>query len=210
MNIPIIIGGATTSKPHTALKIAPNYSGATVYGYDASKTVEICKKLLGENKEEYIKSIKEEYEELRNNYNKYEKKMISLEEAREKRLKIDWNNRKISKPNFIGIKEVNDYKVSDLVPYIDWTFFFVAWEMKKLYPDILEDLNYGEEAKKIFDDANKMLDFIEKNNIVNIKGIFGIFQANSNGDNIEIYNKDRSLATTFNLFREQREKNNGE
>ena len=210
MNIPIIIGGATTSKPHTALKIAPNYSGTIVYGYDASKTVEICKKLLGENKHEYIKSIKEEYEEVRNNYNKYEKKMISLEEAREKRLKIDWNNRIISKPNFIGIKEVSDYKVSDLRPYIDWTFFFVAWDMKKLYPDILEDSNYGEEAKKIFDDANKMLDFIEKNNIVKIKGVFGIFKANSNGDNIEIYNEDNSLATTFNLFREQREKSKGE
>ena len=210
MNIPIIIGGATTSKPHTALKIAPNYSGTIVYGYDASKTVEICKNLLGENKYEYIKSIKEEYEEITLTYNKYEKKMISLEEAREKRLKIDWNNRKIFKPNFIGIKEVTNYKVSDLRPYIDWTFFFVAWEMKKLYPDILEDPTYGEEAKKIFDDANRMIDFIEKDNIVNIKGVFGIFEANSNGDNIEIYNKDNSLATTFNLLREQREKSKGE
>lgn len=77
-------------------------------------------------------------------------------------LKIDWVNREISKPNFIGIKEVKDYSVSDLRPYIDWTFFFIAWEMKKLYPDILEDSVYGKEAKKIFDDANKMLDFIEK------------------------------------------------
>ena len=210
LNIPIIIGGATTSKPHTALKIAPNYSGPIIYGYDASKTVEICKNLLGDNKYEYINSIKEEYEVIRNNYNKYEKKMISLEEAREKKLKIDWNNRNISKPNFIGIKEVTNYKISDLRPYIDWTFFFVAWEMKKLYPDILEDPNYGEEAKKIFDDANNMLDFIEKDNIVNIKGVFGIFEANSNGDNIEIYNKDNSLATTFNLLREQREKSKGE
>lgn len=210
MDIPIIIGGATTSKPHTALKIAPNYSGPIIYGYDASKTVEICKKLLSENKYEYIKSIKEEYEEIRNNYNKYEKKMISLEDAREKRLKIDWNNRNISKPNFIGIKEVTNYKISDLRPYIDWTFFFVAWEMKKLYPDILEDPNYGEEAKKLFNDANRMLDFIEENNIINIKGVFGIFEANSNGDNIEIYNKDKSLATTFNLFREQREKSKDE
>ena len=104
LNIPIIIGGATTSKPHTALKIDPNYSGAIVYGYDASKTVEICKKLLDENKYEYINSIKKDYEELRLSYNKHEKKMISLKEARENALKIDWNNRNISKPNFIGIK----------------------------------------------------------------------------------------------------------
>lgn len=207
MKIPLIIGGATTSKPHTALKIAPNYSGSVIYGYDASKTVEICKKLLGENKEKYIQSIKEDYEEVRNNYNNHEKKMISLEEARRNKLQIDWNNRKISKPNFIGIKEVMDYTVADLRPYIDWTFFFVAWEMKKLYPNVLEDEVYGEEAKRIFADANKMIDFLEKEKIIDIRGVFGIFKANSNGDNIEIYNKDNTIATIFNLFREQRAKN---
>ncbi len=210
INIPIIVGGAATSKPHTALKIAPNYSGAIIYGSDASKTVEICKKILSENKDEYIKSIKLEYQNIRNNYNKYEKKMITLEEARNKNFKIDWNTRNIFKPNFIGIKEITDYKISDLVPYIDWTFFFVAWEMKKLYPDILEDSNYGEEAKRIFNDANKMLNFIAENNIINLKGVFGIFKANSIGDNIEIYNEDNSLLTTFNLFREQRSKSCGE
>ena len=210
MNIPLIIGGATTSKAHTALKIDPNYSGAVIYGYDASKTVEISKNLLGTNKNEYIKAIKYEYEEVRKNYNSHENKMISLEKAKENSFKIDWVNREISKPNFIGIKEVKDYSVSDLRPYIDWTFFFIAWEMKKLYPDILEDSVYGKEAKKIFDDANKMLDFIEENNIIDIKGVFGIFEANSNGDNIEVYTKDKSQTTIFNLLREQREKSNGE
>ena len=210
MNIPLIIGGATTSKAHTALKIDPNYSGAVIYGYDASKTVEISKNLLGTNKNEYIKAIKDEYEEVRKNYNSHENKMISLEKAKENSFKIDWVNREISKPNFIGIKKVKDYSVSDLRPYIDWTFFFIAWEMKKLYPDILEDSVYGKEAKKIFDDANKMLDFIEENNIIDIKGVFGIFEANSNGDNIEVYTKDKSQTTIFNLLREQREKSNGE
>ena len=209
MTIPLIIGGATTSKAHTALKIEPNYSGPVIYGYDASKTVEISKKLLGKNKKEYIKSIKKEYEEVRNTYNSYESELVSLKEARENKFNINWNNREIPKPNFIGIKEVMNYTVSDLRPYIDWTFFFIAWEMKKLYPYILEDSAYGKEAKKIFNDANKMLDFIEENNIVDIKGVFGIFKANSNGDNIELYNKDKSLAATFNLFREQRKKNKG-
>lgn len=209
MTIPLIIGGATTSKAHTALKIEPNYSGPVIYGYDASKTVEISKKLLGKNKKEYIKSIKKEYEEVRNTYNSYESELVSLKEARENKFNINWNNREIPKPNFIGIKEVMNYTVSDLRPYIDWTFFFIGWEMKKLYPDILEDSAYGKEAKKIFNDANKMLDFIEENNIVDIKGVFGIFKANSNGDNIELYNKDKSLAATFNLFREQRKKNKG-
>lgn len=209
MTIPLIIGGATTSKAHTALKIEPNYSGPVIYGYDASKTVEISKNLLGKNKKEYIKSIKKEYEEVRNTYNSYESELVSLKEARENKFNINWNNREIPKPNFIGIKEVMNYTVSDLRPYIDWTFFFIAWEMKKLYPDILEDSAYGKEAKKIFNDANKMLYFIEENNIVDIKGVFGIFKANSNGDNIELYNKDKSLAATFNLFREQRKKNKG-
>lgn len=209
MTIPLIIGGATTSKAHTALKIEPNYSGPVIYGYDASKTAEISKKLLGNNKNEYIKSIKKEYEKVRNTYNSYESELVSLKEARENKFNINWNNREIPKPNFIGIKEVMNYTVSDLRPYIDWTFFFIAWEMKKLYPDILEDSVYGKEAKKIFNDANKMLDFIEENNIVDIKGVFGIFKANSNGDNIELYNKDKSLAATFNLFREQRKKNKG-
>ena len=209
MTIPLIIGGATTSKAHTALKIEPNYSGPVIYGYDASKTVEISKKLLGKNKKEYIKSIKKEYEEVRNTYNGYKSELVSLKEARENKFNINWNNKEIPKPNFIGIKEVMNYTVSDLRPYIDWTFFFIAWEMKKLYPDILEDSAYGKEAKKIFNDANKMLYFIEENNIVDIKGDFGIFKANSNGDNIELYNKDKSLAATFNLFREQRKKNKG-
>ena len=210
MDIPLIIGGATTSKAHTALKIEPNYSGAVIYGYDASKTVEISKKLLGNNKNEYIKSIKEEYEEVRKIYNGHKSKMISLEKAKENSFKIDWSNREISKPNFIGIKEIMDYTVSDLRPYIDWTFFFIAWEMKKLYPDILEDSVYGNEAKSIFADANKMLDFIEENNIIDIKGVFGIFEANSNGDNIEVYNKNKSQTTILNLFREQRKKSNGD
>ena len=101
MTIPLIIGGATTSKAHTALKIEPNYSGPVIYGYDASKTVEISKKLLGKNKKEYIKSIKKEYEEVRNTYNSYESELVSLKEARENKFNINWNNREIPKPNFI-------------------------------------------------------------------------------------------------------------
>lgn len=210
MNIPLIIGGATTSKMHTALKIEPNYSGSVIYGYDASKTVEICKKLLDENRQEFIKEIREDYEVQRNNYKSVERKMITLEKARENKFNIDWNNRNITTPNFIGIKEIDNYKVSDLRKYIDWTFFFIGWEMKKLYPDILEDSVYGKEAKKLFEDANKMLDLLEENNLLEIKGVLGIFEANSNGDNIELYKEDGTIATTFNLFRQQKEKRNGD
>ncbi|MGG7177707.1 methionine synthase [Clostridium paraputrificum] len=205
MKTPLIIGGATTSKMHTALKIEPNYSGPVIYGYDASKTVEICKNLLGENKEEFIRATREDYENQRKNYNVIDKKLVSLEEAREKKFKIDWENKDISKPSFIGIKEIMNYTVSDLRGYIDWTFFFIGWEMKKLYPEILEDEVYGKEAKKLFEDANKMLDYLEEKKIIEIKGVLGIFEANSKGDDIELYKEDGSIAATFNLFRQQRE-----
>lgn len=208
MKIPLIIGGATTSKIHTALKIAPEYNGPVIYGHDASKTVEICKNLLGTNRDEFIREIKYAYESQRNSYNVSNRRMVSLDEARKNKFNIDWNNREIIKPNFIGIKEISNYKVADLRKYIDWTFFFIAWEMKGVYPDILDDKIYGEEAGRLFKDANKMLDFLEKEDIINIKGILGIFEANSNGDNIEIYDKDGSVLDTFNLFRQQIERGN--
>ncbi len=209
MKIPLIIGGATTSKVHTALKIDPNYSRPVVYGYDASKTVEICKNLLGEKKEEFIKFNKEDYEKQRINYGSIKRKMVTLEEARKNKFSIDWEKTKIDKPNFIGIKEITNYTISDLRKYIDWTFFFVGWGMKKLYPNILEDETYGEEAKKLFDDANKMLDFLEENNVLEINGVLGIFEANSKGEDIELYGDDGSIIETFNLFRQQVEKKDG-
>lgn len=204
LNIPILIGGATTSKMHTALKIDPKYSGPVIYGFDASKTVEICKNLLQSNREDFINNTKAEYKVLRESYNKVERNMLSLEKARDNKYLVDWNNKEISKPNFLGIKEINNYKVGDLRKYIDWTFFFIAWEMKKRYPEILEDKEYGIEAKKLLSDANKMLDLLEEKSIIELKGIIGIFNANSNGDNIEVYNEEGKILTTFNLFRQQK------
>lgn len=207
MTLPLIIGGATTSKLHTALKIAPHYSGPTVYGYDASKTVEICKKLLGEEKETFAIEIKKEYEEKRQSYEKVPKKRISLEEARSKKLSIDWANREIAEPSFTGTKAIHHYTISELRPYIDWTFFFIGWEMKKLYPAILEDEVYGDEARRLLDDANKMLDLLEAKQLVDLKGVVGFFKANSVGDDIELYHEDGTLAATFNCIRQQKVQN---
>ncbi len=207
MTLPLIIGGATTSKLHTALKIAPHYSGSTVYGYDASKTVEICKKLLGEEKETFVAEIKKEYEEKRQSYEKVPKKRISLEEARSKKLPIDWTHREIAEPSFTGTKAIHHYTISELRPYIDWTFFFIGWEMKKLYPAILEDEVYGDEARRLLDDANKMLDLLEAKQLVDLKGVIGFFKANSVGDDIELYDEDGTLAATFNCIRQQKVQN---
>lgn len=204
LNIPLIIGGATTSKIHTALKIDPNYSGPIIYGYDASKTVEICKILVSSGKKDFIKAIKEEYKKLRENYYKEKIDYLSLDEARENRLKLDWKNQYIKKPNYLGIKVVDYYDIKDIRPFIDWSFFFIAWGMKKKYPEILDDKSYGKEAKKLFIDANNLLDELEINNIVKPKGVFGLFRANSNLDDIEIYNEKLKIIQKFTMFRQQK------
>ncbi|GAB6170438.1 methionine synthase [Clostridium carnis] len=202
-NIPLIIGGATTSKLHTALKIAPKYSGPVIYGYDASRTVDICKNLLSNKKEEFLKEIKIDYENQRKNYGNIKSKFISLKEARSKKLQIKWEEKYIKKPNFLGIKQITNYTVKEVRKYIDWTFFFTAWDMKKTYPEILEDKFYGEEAKRLFNDANKLLDYLEENNLNEMNGALGLFKAKSYGDDIKVFNEEGELLETFNLFRQQ-------
>ncbi|WP_268873138.1 methionine synthase [Clostridium nigeriense] len=207
LNIPLIIGGATTSKIHTALKIDPNYSGPVIYGYDASKTVEICKTLVSNEKISFIKKTKEEYKKQRENYGKEKLEYISLEEAREKSLNLDWEKQYIKTPNFLGVKVIEEYSIKDIRPFIDWSFFFIAWGMKKKYPEVLKDDKYGDEAKKLFTDANRLLDQLELNNIVKPRGVFGLFKANSNNDDINVYDKDNNLIETFNMFRQQKKNN---
>ncbi|MHC1684090.1 MAG: methionine synthase [Clostridiaceae bacterium] len=204
--IPLMIGGATTSKTHTALKIAPNYSNGVVYTTDASKAVEAAKKLVDVNKKEvYLKELNEEYAKVREQYGNIERKFVSLDEAKESKLKLDFENEEVIDPKFLGTKVIDDVPVSKLREFIDWTFFFLAWDMKGVYPAILENPKYSEEAKKLLEDANKMLDIFEKENIISPKAAFGIFPANSIGEDIEVYcNEDRDeVVTTFNMIRQQ-------
>ncbi|MDY2630600.1 MAG: methionine synthase [Clostridium sp.] len=208
LKIPLIIGGATTSKIHTALKIDPSYSGPVIYGFDASKTVEICKTLVSKNREDFIDNTKNDYKRIRENYNKSKQDYISIEEARKNKLKLDWNSEIIKKPNFLGVKYIEDYSINDIRPFIDWSFFFIAWGMKMKYPEILEDEKYGSEAKKILNDANKLLDELEINKIVKPRGVFGIFRANSCADDIELYDDKNNIIETFNMFRQQRKNEN--
>ncbi|MBD7916409.1 methionine synthase [Clostridium sp. Sa3CUN1] len=210
LNIPLIIGGATTSEIHTALKIDLNYSGAVIYGYDASKTVEICKILVSNEKYSFIKKTKEKYKKYRENYGKEKFQYISLSEAREKRLNLNWENQYIKVPNFLGVKAIEEYSISDIRPFIDWSFFFSAWGVKKKYPEVLQDVKYGIEAKKLFHDANKLLDELEVNNIVKPRGVFGLFRANSNNDDIKVYDENNNLIETFNMFRQQRKNDRDE
>lgn len=201
-NIPLMIGGATTSKTHTALKIAPKYSKGVVYSVDASKAVEVAKKLVDRNQRDgYLTQLGEEYQAIRENYGKIERKMVPLEEARAKKFKLDWTKEHITIPNLIGIKHLENFPIRELRNYIDWSYFFVAWNMGMAYPKIMKDPKYGEEAKKLFEDANQMLDLVEQEGILTANAVLGIFPANSLGDDLELYHNGR--VTTFNMLRQQ-------
>jgi 5-methyltetrahydrofolate--homocysteine methyltransferase len=212
-DIPLMVGGATTSPTHTALKIAPKYSKGVVHSRDASKAVEAAKKLANKEKREaYLEEINAEYSARREEYNKIQRKLLDIAEAREKSIRLDWSAIDIKTPNFVGIKTMEEFPIRELRKYIDWTFFFVAWGMKEMYPDIMEDPKYAEEAKKLFEDANEMLDMLEKEKILTVNAVFGLFPANSVGDDIELYSDDSrdKVITTFNMLRQQELNQKGE
>ncbi len=198
MDIPLLIGGATTSKVHTAVKIDDNYnSGQTVYVLDASRSVTVVGSLLGGKSEEFVEDIKTEYVKVRENYAKKKdfKKFLSLNQARENKFSIDWKEEDIAVPNKIGNQTFLNYDIAELRNYIDWTPFFYTWEMRKKYPDILTDDNFGTEATKLYNDANNMLDKIIAENWLEARAVSGIWPANTvNDDDIEIYT-DESRST---------------
>ncbi|HQJ47224.1 MAG TPA: vitamin B12 dependent-methionine synthase activation domain-containing protein, partial [Ignavibacteriaceae bacterium] len=214
LKIPLLIGGATSSRIHTAVKIDPNYSGPVVHVLDASRSVPVVSGLLNENKEErekFIQDTKKEYLDLREDYlkRKTAKNLISLEKARENRLKIDWEKSVIKKPNKIGITVLNNFDLNILRKYIDWTPFFMMWELKGKYPDIFENDKNGTEAKKIFDDANKLLDKVIAEKSLTANGVIGLFPANSVGiDDIEIYTDEarNGVRRTLHSLRQQNQK----
>ncbi|MBN1182426.1 MAG: methionine synthase [Bacteroidales bacterium] len=213
-NIPLLIGGATTSKIHTAVKIEPHYNSSVVHVKDASKSVGVANSLLSKDQgSPYKNSVKQEYENLRNTYAsaKAKGKYISLEEARKNKLTIDWNTSKIFKPAFTGTKTFIDFPLEEIREYINWVFFFIAWEMRGKYPDLLDDPKIGTEARKLFDDANTLLDRIIKEKLIKANATIGFFPANAFGDDIEVYkNEDRKeLLTTFYNLRNQQEFSDG-
>ncbi|MDX9790270.1 MAG: methionine synthase, partial [Candidatus Kapabacteria bacterium] len=211
---PLLIGGATTSRVHTAVKIAPNYSQPVIHVLDASKSVPVVSNLLSEKaKAEYINNVRIEYDKVRNNHYKSleDKTLLPYKTAVENRMKIDWQNYVIPKPKQIGRIPITDYPLSEIREYINWTQFFVTWEIKGRYPQIFDNPEKGEEARKLFDDANIMLDEIIENKLLKANAVIGLFPANTvNYDDIEIYSdEDRTnLLATFNLLRQQVSRNN--
>ena len=192
---PVLIGGATTSKLHTAIKIAPHYTGLAVHVNDASKAVPVASALLGKNKLNFKNTVLNEYQKLRDDFSKrkVEKRLISLDSARANKFKINWRTTKIVKPNKLGIEVLAIEDLSILKDYIDWTQFFRSWNIYGKYPDIFNQEVNGKEAKELFRDANLILEKIIKENLLEAKGVFGLFPANSvNYDDIEVYKNDYS------------------
>ena len=204
MKIPLVIGGATTSKVHTAVKINHHYESPVIHILDASKSVGVISSLFSKEKVEFCNELDSDYQKIKKNYleRKNQKKFISLDEARANKLKTNWKEYNIPVPNFTGVK-VFKIKIEDIINYIDWTPFFYTWEMKQKYPQIFEDEKYGVQAQKLFNDANEMLKKIIDNDWLELKSVIGIWSACSDGDDILLKNSDNSHLETFCMLRQQ-------
>jgi len=193
-NLPLLIGGATTSKVHTAVKIDPNYrKGQSVYVTDASRAVGVVSNLLSETgRQNYIDRIRQDYARVAEGHarGRNDRKRLPIDKARDNRAKIDWKGYEPPRPNFLGTKVIDDIDLAELRKYIDWTPFFSTWEMRGQYPRILDDDKYGEAARSLFADAQEMLDQIVKEKWLTAKAVIGFWPANAVGDDIELYADD--------------------
>ncbi|WP_099544203.1 methionine synthase [Maribacter sp. 4G9] len=212
-SIPLLIGGATTSKAHTAVKIDPQYNQAVVHVNDASRAVTVVGDLLQkETSAAYKMRIKEDYDDFRDKFLKrsVKKEYKTIAQARENKFKIDWDNCKIKEPQMLGTQVIEDQELDKLVPFIDWTPFFRSWELHGKYPDILTDDVVGKEAANLFADAQEMLQEILDKKQLKAKGVFGLFPANTvNADDIEVRNTDDGNTYVFRTLRQQLRRREG-
>lgn len=217
LNIPVLIGGATTSKAHTAVKIAPRYTHPAIHVLDASKAVVVCASLLDQdNMEDFVDDIKEEYCEIREEHYQglKERKYLPIAKARVKKLRWDWKDAQKhtpTKPKFFGTQVYDDFDISHLMKYIDWKPFFDTWEIRgkypnRTFPNIFKDKDVGEEAKKLYHDAQAMLKEIRAKKLFTCKGIVGFYRANSVGDDIYVLDQNGTHIESFHGLRQQAEK----
>ncbi|RFA27038.1 methionine synthase [Alkalilimnicola ehrlichii] len=209
--IPLLIGGATTSRVHTAVKISPNYDGDVVYVKDASRAVGVASNLLSDTLAEgFSRQIREEYEKVREQHKGRQKKSkwIKIDAARTNRTPIDWSGYAPTKPRQLGVQTLDDVPLAVLADYIDWSPFFHAWELAGSYPKILDDDIVGEHARKLLTDAKAMLKQIVAEKWLKARAVFGLFPANAVGDDVELYTDDTrsEVLTTLHHLRQQNEK----
>ena len=207
-DIPLLIGGATTSASHAAVKIAPAYHGPVIHLKDASRSVGVCRALM--DKEARVKLIEEtaaQYDRLRDEHENRQsaRRYMPIGNARAKGMKTDWASAQIVKPSFLGVKITKDVSLTDIKKRIDWSPLFMAWELKGKYPHIFKDAKIGEEAKELFNDAQTMLQEIIDQKLLTAKAVLGFFPANSVGDDIEVYTDDerKEVKTVFHTLRQQ-------
>jgi 5-methyltetrahydrofolate--homocysteine methyltransferase len=209
LTLPLLIGGATTSKAHTAVKIAPNFNQPVVHVLDASRAVPVASNLISaEHKPKFAAQIREEYDRVRATHSSQTAKLLSLEAARKNAPKLKFDD--LPKPEFTGTKAIEP-ALAELVKFIDWSPFFHTWELRGVYPKILQHEKHGEEARKLFVDAQKLLDEIVGKKLIQPKAVYGFFPANRVGDDVELYtDESRSkVLTTFHFLRQQIEKGDG-
>ena len=205
LKFPLLVGGATTSKAHTAVKIDPEYRNTVIHGGDASRTVNIVSALLSEDKSgEYKANLKAEYKEFREKFlnRQVDKEYVSIEKARKNKFKIVWEEEKIFPPKNLGIKVIENQDLRELLPFLDWTPFFQSWDLHGKYPKIFEDKIVGEQAKELFEDGQRMLQKVLDGKLLTAKAIFGLFPANATeNDDIIVKNDDKTY--TFRTLRQQ-------
>ena len=210
--LPLLIGGATTSRAHTAVKIAPFYSEPVVHILDASRAVPVTTTLLGDKKADFVTQHRADYEQLRRIHAGPKHKGLSIEEARANRTPITWREEDVPSPEFTGVRVLEDFPLATLREYIDWTPFFHTWELRGVYPAILEHEKYGEQARTVFAEAQVLLDQIIEKKLLRARGVYGLFPANAVGDDVELYtNATRSeVLSHFRFLRQQGEKKQGD
>ena len=218
--LPLLIGGATTSAAHTAVKIAPSRSNPVIHVLDASRVVNVVSKLLNQkHSDEFIADIRIEQEKRREAYfeKSGQRQLVSLEEARRRHVPIDWKQTTIPIPDFLGVRVFGGKHVEagshlfhaitleELMPFIDWTPFFHAWELRGRFPQVLGDRKIGQEAQKLFDDAQQILQKILDEKMFQPRAVAGFFPANSIGDDIVVFNDDSrsKILTVFHCLRQQ-------
>lgn len=213
LSFPLLIGGATTSKAHTAVKIAPKYANTVVHVNDASRAVGVVSSLLNKDKSSvYSLELKKDYDDFREKFlnRQVDKEYVTIDEARKQKFKIDWENEEIHKPNKLGITVIEDQDLDELVEFIDWSPFFRSWQLFGKFPDILTDNVVGEQATILFNEAKAMLKKILQEKSFKAKGIFGIFPANATErDDILVYDDNQNVISTFRTLRQQHKKSEG-
>jgi 5-methyltetrahydrofolate--homocysteine methyltransferase len=204
--LPLLIGGATTSRAHTAVKIAPHYSEPVVHVLDASRAVPVTTSLLSDDgKAEFVAEHRAEYERLRQAHAAPKQPIVPIDVARARRTPIEWRAEDLPVPEFTGVRVLEDFPLATLREYIDWTPFFHTWGMKGIYPRILDHAEQGAQARQIFAEANVLLDTIVAKKLITARGVYGFFPASAVGDDVELYVDDSRSAELlrFHFLRQQ-------